>query len=245
MILQVLGSSSSGNGYILTDNEGQSLIIELGVKVCYMQQALKFKRSGIVGAIVTHEHGDHAKYIGDYAASGIEIYATAGTFRGSKLPIDHHRANVLHYFKKYQIGPYTIMPFDVQHDVNEPCGFFIFHPEMGNMVFVTDTTYCKYAFEGINNILIEANYCEKMIEGEKMAFLRRRIIKSHMSLQNCILTLKRWDTSKLNKLVLIHLSDRNSESAVFKDRIQKELGLNVDIAKPGLTIELNKSSFIL
>ena len=42
-------------------------------------KALNFNVSKIVGCIVTHEHGDHAKYYHEFVKSGIDVYSTDGT----------------------------------------------------------------------------------------------------------------------------------------------------------------------
>ena len=63
MILKVLGSSSAGNCYLL-DNGKEALVIECGMPFLEVQKAVGFGIKRIVGAIITHEHGDHARHIG-------------------------------------------------------------------------------------------------------------------------------------------------------------------------------------
>lgn len=55
--LKVLGSSSQGNGYLLTDSNGYSLIIECGIKLNEVKKACGHDMTKIVGAIVSHGHG--------------------------------------------------------------------------------------------------------------------------------------------------------------------------------------------
>ncbi|HCB45364.1 MAG TPA: MBL fold hydrolase, partial [Algoriphagus sp.] len=59
MKLIVLGSSSAGNCYILQDNQGNSLILEAGVRIKEIKKALDFDISGIQGCLISHRHGDH------------------------------------------------------------------------------------------------------------------------------------------------------------------------------------------
>ena len=54
MVLNVLGSGSSGNGYILTNDSGDSLIIELGVKWDEYLRALNYDISKVAGCLVSH-----------------------------------------------------------------------------------------------------------------------------------------------------------------------------------------------
>ena len=68
--LKVLGSGSSGNCYIL-ENENEALIIEAGLPFMEVKKALNFNVMKIVGMISSHEHGDHYKYFEQYKNAGI------------------------------------------------------------------------------------------------------------------------------------------------------------------------------
>ena len=137
------------------------------------------------------------------------------------------------------------MAFDVLHDAAEPCGFVINHKETGNVLFLTDLIFSAYTFPNIHNIIIEANYDEDLAKRKlsDMEFLRNRIIKNHMSIDTCIKTLKANDLSKVNNIVLIHLSDSNSNANDFKNRVELATGKNVSIADEGLSINFNKTPF--
>lgn len=55
MILEVLGSSSKGNCYILKSAK-DILILEAGVNVKDIKLALNFNFRDVVGCLITHEH---------------------------------------------------------------------------------------------------------------------------------------------------------------------------------------------
>lgn len=244
MKLQVIGTGSAGNSYILTDERDQSLILELGVNFKTIQKSLNFDLSGVCGCLVTHEHGDHAKYINEAVFYGLDVYATAGTFGAKNININDHNVFDLNYFCQYAIGPYTVIPFDTQHDVAEPCGFLIHHPEMGNMLFLTDTTYSKYNFDNLNHILIETNYSEVIInESDDPDFLKNRIVKSHMSIETAITMLKRFDLRSVRNIILIHLSDRNADANQFKQMMTGAFGIETDVAVAGSVFDLNEFAF--
>lgn len=237
MKLNIINSNSDGNCYLFTDNGGNTLIVECGVRFERIKQALNFDFSGVVGCIITHEHGDHCKGAKEAVNAGVDIYATAGTIKGIKF--DHHRLNALAKMRPFELGPFSIIAFDTHHDVNEPCGFLIKHEEMGTTLFLTDTIYCDFQFPGLNNILIEANYSQDIID-EKLAgnrFLRNRVIQSHMSVETCLETLLANDLTAVNNIVLIHLSDRNSDARLFKQRIEEATLKTVTIAEAGLIID--------
>jgi len=142
----------------------------------------------------------------------------------------------------FDIGPFRILPFDVRHDCKEPLCYLIKHPECGVTLFLTDSYYCAYKFEGLNNVIVEANYCQsiidrKMAEGVAPRFLRNRILQSHMSLKTCKEFLQANDLTAVNNIVLIHLSDRNSDAIRFQREIQELTGKTVHVADAGLVIE--------
>lgn len=244
MEIKVIGTGSKGNSYILTDERGNSLILELGVNIKQIKKELNFDISKVLGCLVTHEHGDHAKYIHDAVFHGLNVYATKGTLNAKNVNLNDHNVISLTYFEQENIGPFTIVPFDTQHDVSEPCGFLIHHPESGNILFLTDTTYCKYQFENLNHIIIETNYSEDIInESDDPDFLKNRIIKSHMSIESAITMLKKYDLSNCNNIILIHLSDRNADANVFKNKMIGNFGIETNVAESGSVFKLNEFSF--
>jgi len=145
--------------------------------------------------------------------------------------------------KTYQIGSFKILPFEAKHDV-ECYSFLIEHPECGKIVFITDSYYCKYTFKDVKHWIIEANYSKKIID-EKIEkhginhFLKDRILKSHLSLENCIATLKANDLSKTQNIILIHLSDSNSNEKEFKQELEQQVQRFCHVANNGMNINLD------
>lgn len=243
MKLSILGSSSSGNGYLL-HNDNECLIIEAGVPFSEAKKVINYKTGIISGLVLTHEHGDHAKHILQYAKEGISCFGTSGTIE----KFNHHRISSIENLKWFQVGNFRIKAFDIKHDAADPVGFIIEHEECGRVLFLTDTHYCEYTFEGLNNIIIEANYSEEILNkrvysGESNIALRNRIIQSHMSIETATNLLLANDLTKVNNIVLIHLSDSNSSETEFENQITKSIGKPVIIASKNKSIEFNKSAF--
>ena len=246
MKLKVINTGSVGNAYIL-ENDSEALLIECGVNIKDIKQALNYSFSKLVACIVTHEHGDHAKAIKDVLKAGIKVFATEGTHAACGTTM-HHRACMLKLSKEVKIGSFRIRPFHIKHDAAEPCGFLINHPETGNVLFLTDTVYSPYTFENLHNIIVEANYSKEIIdrkvrEGASPEFLRNRILKSHLSLENCKELLKANDLSNVNHIIMIHLSDSNSNEDQFQREVQELTGKNVTVASAGMEINFNKYPF--
>ena len=248
MELSILGSSSFGNCYII-QNETEALVIECGVSFKEVKKALDFNISKVVGAIVTHEHLDHAKCVNDFLEARINVFMSAGTnsalcskFKASFLPF------LIEPGIKFKIGNFTVLPFKVKHDAKEPLGFLINHSETGNVLFATDTYYLPYRFENLNNILIEANYSTDILKrnieaGRIPAMLRDRTLQSHMSYETCKEALLANDLSKVNNIILIHLSNGNSDEAHFKRDLHEATGKTIHIADSGMKLSFNKTPF--
>lgn len=245
MKLKVIGSGSKGNAYLL-ENEEEALLIECGVNISEIKKAVDFNISKISGCIVTHEHNDHAKSIEKLLESGIAVYATEGTFRGKDInPFRWIRARIIKQHDEFKVGNFRVKSFKINHDVIEPCGFLIYHPDCGVTLFLTDTYYSDFTFKGLNNIIVEANYDQEIID-EKLdgkKFLRDRILKSHMSLDTCMDFLKANDLTAVNNIVLIHLSDSNSHEINFAKKVAALTGKEVNVASNGMQINFNKTPF--
>lgn len=237
-MLKVLGSNSKGNCYLLSTSK-ETLIIECGIKYKDILAGLDYDLSKVVGCLVTHEHKDHSKSIADLIGDGIDIYASAGTIENSlrEEEINPYRVKKVNN-KPFNPGTFTILPFDVHHDAEEPLGFLIHHKEIGNLLFLTDTYYCDYNFKNLNHILVECNYSKEYIEDETLS-LRNRIVNSHFELSNVINFLKSNDLGKVRNIMLLHLSSINASESHFKDEVEKNIGLPITIAKKGIEIDLN------
>lgn len=242
MKLRCLGSSSLGNCYLL-ENERECLVLEAGLPLKEVKKALDFDISKIVGALVTHEHQDHAKYVKEYQKAGIFVAMSDGT--AEKIGSDDYIIRPGYW---YRYGNFNITPFPVIHDAAEPLGFIIRHNDIGTLLFASDTEYIKLNFRKLqlNHIMIECNYSQKIIDdrmhqGQTVKSLRDRVLQSHMELETCKEFIRQNRTEMLDNIILLHLSDGNSNQKQFIQEIQEVAGQSVRIyaADKGLTINLD------
>lgn len=258
MTLQIVGTGSKGNLYIL-ENQNEALVIDLGLDVKALKKALNFNIEKISGVIVSHEHIDHVglngKNLKDVLKLGIEVYSGQGTF--DVLNVKHHNCRNFDKKKFTNIGSFKVLPFKAIHYNNngsecaEPHSFVIYHKDCGYVLFITDSQYCApklIDYFKFNNIIIEANFCNEIInskldEGKIHPALHARILKSHMSLNTCKDTLLANDLSQVQKIVLIHLSDSNSDERKFKKVIEEATGKIVHVANNNQILEFNKIPF--
>lgn len=236
MLLKVLGSGSAGNCYLL-QGEKETLILECGLPYKTILKGLSFNLNNVVGCLVTHEHKDHSKAIPDFTRNGIDVYSSEGTLVRS-MPM-MHRGKVIKSEELFKIGQFIILPLEAQHDAAEPLSFLIQQSEFGKLLFITDSYYCQYKFKDLNHIMIECNYSMKILQEKELPKgLKTRIMKSHFELENVKEFLKSNNLSQVKDIILIHLSDSNSNAAEFKKEIEKLTGKPVYIADKGLEMEL-------
>ncbi|MDV7391757.1 MBL fold metallo-hydrolase, partial [Arthrospira platensis SPKY1] len=137
-------------------DEEEAIMIDCGAKMSNVKKALDYKTKHVVGCLVTHSHGDHCKFANETTAIGIDLFGLKDTFEVLDLK-QKHKVNEIKPGYQFKLKNFGILPFEVQHDV-PTLGFLINHKEIGNLVFITDTYYCRYKFNDINHIVVEANY---------------------------------------------------------------------------------------
>lgn len=246
MKLKVLASSSKGNCYIL-ESSGKKLLLECGVNMKDIKRGLNFDFRDVAGCLVTHEHLDHSKSSKDLLDLGVNVYTSAGTAVMREL--EYHRLKIVKAKESVNIGHFTVIPFDVQHDCAEPLGYLILDNKTGEkLLFATDTFYLKYQFPGLNYILVECNYIPEILDsniekGWVPKSMSNRLLRSHFSLDNVKEFLKANDMKTVRKIVLLHLSDGNSDAKRMIREIEELTGVETVAADAGLSIELEMYPF--
>lgn len=264
MKLHIIGSSSDGNGYVFEAEDG-ALVVEAGVPLKAIKHALGWQIGKAKGCIITHEHGDHAGRVKEYLAdTTMPICASVGTAAAlatktsglrqgrAMLPIEN--GNVYH-FGAFKVLPQRLVIIDSDggehytHDAAEPYCYQIHHPEMGAVLFATDTYCLPCRFTGLTSVLIECNYAQDILDKNTETGIvdpkrRDRTVTSHMSLENCIHELRsKTNLADLQRIILIHGSADNSNPDRFKAEVQAATGKPVVIAEAGMTIDLNRNPF--
>ncbi|EZH67926.1 beta-lactamase [Bacillaceae bacterium JMAK1] len=228
----VLATGSTGNCYHVTDGK-TSVLLEAGIRYREIQRKLSFQTRDIAGCLITHEHLDHCKAIGEVTKAGIDCYMSQGTKDAVKD--DHHRMHIVESKKQFKLGSWTVLPFDVQHDVSEPLGFLLQNDSGERLLFATDTYYIRYKFKNLTHVMVEANYSTQLLdqniaEGIVPPFMKRRLMRSHFSIENVKEFFNSNDLSKLQETWLLHLSNNNSDEEQFKRVIQGATGKPVYVA---------------
>ena len=230
--IKCLASGSSGNAYFVTDGQ-TPLLLECGIPWRQIQQGLNFQTSKLAGCLVSHGHGDHCKSVKDVIKAGIDCFMSAQT--AEVIGITSHRINPVRALEQFKLGSWTILPFDTVHDVEGSMGFLVASAGGSKTLYLTDSAYCRYRFNGLTHIMIECNYSLDILRanvesGIVPVELKNRLLKTHMSLQTVKDFLRANDLSKVREIHLLHLSNDNSNAGRFKREIQQLTGKPVLIA---------------
>lgn len=238
MKLKCLGSSSAGNCYLLTSNSGETLILDCGIPIKEIKKGLDWNIKDVVGVLCTHKHLDHSKSVKDFKAMGIPIYAPY----------------LCNSCKSMNMGEFTVKPFDLTtidgswthtNADGTPCpifGFLITHPEMGRMLYITDTELIKWRFRGINHILLGVNYDKDLIDRDNTG-KTNHVFRGHLSIDTACDFVKANYSDSLQNVIMCHLSSENADSDSFIEKMKKvAYGANVDVAAAGKSWDLKNPS---
>lgn len=226
-----LASSSKGNSHLISDGT-TSLLLDAGLSIKELRQRLNFSLSSIAAVLVSHEHLDHSKGVNDLMKAGIDCYMLGET--AEIIEATGHRVNIIKPEKQFTIGTWQIKAFPLVHDVPN-LGFLMANQDGIKLVYLTDTMYCPYKFQGLSHIMIETNYAldildANVLNGSVPIEMKRRLMKTHLSIDNAKDLLKANDLSRVSQIHLVHLSDQNSDEARFKHEVQSLTGKPVYVA---------------
>jgi len=233
MDIKVLDSGSKGNCYWVSDG-ATPLLLECGISINEIRRKLDFRLTEVAGALVSHEHLDHAKAVKEVLKAGVRVYTSPGTIEA--LGLENHRLRAVKSKDTFRVGTWTIRAFETQHDAQEPLGFLLKSNVTGErLLYATDTYYIRYRFPRLNYIMVECNYAMDILEenvrrGSVPEVLKKRLLTSHFSLDNVKEFLKANDLSQVREIWLLHLSDGNSDAERFKKEIMEVVGRPVYIA---------------
>ena len=237
MIIRPLASGSSGNSYYISDNK-TSLLLDAGIPYRQLQIKTGFGLCELSGVLISHEHRDHCKAVPELTKRGIDVYALPSVFES--FGVSGHRCHEINVLKSrvtdsympVKVGTFAVTPFNCQHDVPN-IGYYIHSKHTGeNLLYFTESYYLRFTFPALHYIMAEANYSSEAINtnirsGRVPYETKKRVVSSHMSIDNLIEMLKANDLSQIKQIYLLHLSDNNSNENEFKERVQREVGCEV------------------
>lgn len=111
---------------------------------------------------------------------------------------------------------------------------------------MTDLEYPTFSFRNakIEHLLCEVNYCDELAKQEEPNYKHR--LQGHLSLNTFKeKVLKQNLTPAIQNIILCHLSDSAADEEQILREVKDIAGnrVNVNVAKPGLCVELNRFPF--
>lgn len=224
-----LGSGSNGNATIVSYRDTH-ILVDCGFSARETQRRLE--RLGlcltrVAAVVVTHEHSDHIRGVPMVARrQGMPVFMTTGTYHSrdfGRIP----DLRLIRAGESFAIGPVVVLPVPVAHDAREPVQY-IFECQGRTLGILTDLGSFDdrliSAYYTCDGLLLEANHDRAMLaSGPYPASLKRRVAGpwGHLSNEQTVALLELLDTSRLQHLVVGHISRKNNSLALAQAALAK------------------------
>ena len=227
-----LGSGSKGNATLIESGRTR-LLVDCGFYLRETEERLG--RLGVEPAslnaiLVTHEHNDHLGGVARLSRKhGIPVWMTDGTCAAWDDPY----VPELHRFSPHQgfsIGDLAVQPFPVPHDAREPC-HYVFAAGGLRVGVISDagcvTPHMRECLSACDGLMLEFNHdLHMLLTGPYSPSLKDRVGGGlgHLSNAQSADLLRRIDCTRLQHLVLTHLSEQNNTPALARAAACEALG---------------------
>ena len=213
-----LGSGSRGNA-TLVSHKKTTLLVDCGFSARETEkrlQRLGVAAEALTAIVITHEHSDHINGVRVLARKyNLPVYATVGTARCLAADV---MALVVDFssHEGFSINDIEINPFPVPHDAREPSQF-VFNDGKHRLGLLTDvgisTPVIEQALSGCDALLLEANHDLEMLDQSAYPDHLKYRVSGRMGHLNNVQSSKlldKIDTSRLQHIVAMHLSEKNN-----------------------------------
>lgn len=200
MKVQVIASGSSGNCYLLTDSQNNTLICEAGKGT--FDDALRQipDVTKIAAVIISHKHNDHYGDAEKWQKAGIKVYGP----------------DQMEHAEQFNIAcagmvPYSVIPLAVEHDPGVLTFSFYIRSnyESKDIYFATDT----FSYSRTINLLatplslcmVECNHdSDLLFTSNYPTELQNRISKTHTSVKRAATGIQQ---AKSQRFLFLHASE--------------------------------------
>lgn len=231
-----LGSGSRGNASLVQWRD-TTILVDCGFSAREVElrlARLDLSPADLDAILVTHEHGDHISGVGVLARKHkIPVWMTVGTtmqFNGGRLPELHH----FHGHDRFSIRDIEVEPYTVPHDAREPCQF-VFHNGMHRLALLTDTgsitPHIIDTVSACDGFLLECNHDPSLLQaGPYPSSLKHRVggRLGHLSNGQAGELLRQMDSSRLQHVIAMHLSEQNNTVGLAREALAEALNCEQD-----------------
>jgi phosphoribosyl 1,2-cyclic phosphodiesterase len=230
-------ASGSGGNCLVAEADDTCVLIDCGLNLTVTERRLArlgLEPADIDGLLITHEHGDHAHGVFDFAAAhNTVVYLTYGTMLAMKAEgkvIEGVRMVFINGRQSEALDGMQVMPFTVPHDAREPVQFVV-SDGARKLGVLTDigapTAHVAHTLSGLDALVLECNYDREMLwNGDYPRWLKQRIAGpfGHLDNEDSGKLLGALDCSRLKHLVGAHLSEKNNRPALARAALARVLG---------------------
>jgi len=216
----ILASGSKGNAILVADQQTK-VLFDAGLSGIEIERRCKskgFHPDQLDAIVVSHEHSDHIQGVGVLARRfGLPVHISkktnqsAGSMLGKIVDIRHFECGT-----PFAVNTWTISPFSISHDAEDPAGFTIHNNGM-KIGIATDlgvvTAMVRERLKSCQILILEANHDPEMLKNGPYPWPLKQRIQSrtgHLSNEasrELVTALKHND---LQHVVLAHLSETNN-----------------------------------
>ncbi len=231
--LCMLASGSKGNAIYVTDGP-TSILIDAGLSGIEIERRLSsvgLCPTSLDAILVTHEHSDHIKGVGVLSRRyHLPVYITSATLEAASRIGKLHEVRSIQCGQTFSFNGFDIHPFSLSHDATDPIGFTI---QLGDtkIGIATDlgiaTGVVKTHLKGSDLLVLEANHDPDLLLNGPYPWPLKQRIKSrsgHLSNHDTKDLLLEIQHSKLQHVVLAHLSDENNTPEAAHQTVRAALG---------------------
>lgn len=234
-----LASGSGGNALVVEARDAGSatcVLIDCGLNLRDTERRLArlgLEPSAIRGILVTHEHGDHAGRVFDFAAAhGVTVHLTYGSLIALEAEgkvIAGVKLSIITSREPFAVGDVEARPFTVPHDAREPVQF-VLSDGAARLGVLTDigvgTPHVVEMLSGLDALVLECNYDRDMLwNGGYPRWLKERIAGpfGHLDNEDSARLLAALDRSRLKHLIGAHLSQQNNKPELARRALARAL----------------------
>jgi len=224
-----LGSGSRGNGTLIED-EDTCILVDLGFTLkdtVRRLQRLGRQPEDIAAVLVTHEHADHIHGVAAFARKyGTPVFLTPGTYNPDRMGVIP-QLNKVNCHRPFRVQSMGIEPIPVPHDAREPCQYIL--SSGGRKVgILTDlghiTPFVETQYAACDALLLECNHdVDMLMNGPYSWPLKQRVggIHGHLSNEQAAGLLDKVELSRLQHLIVCHISEQNNQPQLALDALQE------------------------
>src|SRR3989440_7517172 len=215
---------------------GTHVLIDCGLNLRDTERRLArigLEPRDIDAVLVTHEHGDHAGCVFDFAAAhNVLVCLTYGTLRALRAEGRVHdgiKTKLLRGEEKFAVGALEVSPFTVPHDAAEPVQYVV-SDGAARLGVLTDigisTRHVEQALSGLDALVLECNYDRDMLwNGGYPRWLKERIARpfGHLDNEESGRLLAALDCTRLKHVIGAHLSQQNNRPQLARAVLARAL----------------------